>query len=204
MLLNLENLVKKYNLEIKGVVHIGAHYGQEYFTYKKLNINNIMFFEPVEKTFNILKNNIGENAILINSALGNIIGEIDMFTENINKGQSSSILEPKQHLLQHPNIIFDGKTKVKITKLDTFLTEVKNYNFINIDVQGYELEVFRGGKKFLENIDYIITEVNRAELYKNCPLVEDIDSYLKQYNFVRVETTWDGGTWGDAFYIKNK
>jgi len=86
--------------------------------------------------------------------------------------------------------------------LDSFFDKETNYNFINIDVQGYELEVFKGGKKTLESIDYIMTEVNRDEVYKNCPRIEELDTYLSTYGFERVETTWDGGTWGDAFYIK--
>jgi hypothetical protein len=47
-----------------------------------------------------------------------------------------------------------------------------------------------------------MTEVNRAELYKGCARIEDLDMFLSQYGFERVETTWDGGTWGDAFYVK--
>jgi hypothetical protein len=75
---------------------------------------------------------------------------------------------------------------------------------INIDVQGYELEVFKGGKDFLNEVDYIITEVNRDEVYKGCAKIDELDSFLAPYGFNRVETTWDGGTWGDAFYIKTK
>lgn len=202
MLLNLENLKEKYNLNIKGVLHIGAHVGQEFNTYKKLGIENVMFFEPIESTFNRLKNNVGNNAILINSALGNIEGEVEMFTETINEGQSSSVLQPDYHLVQHPNIQFNGREKVKITKLDNFINTKNNYNFINVDVQGYELEVFRGGSEFLNSIDYIMTEVNRAELYKGCAKIEELDEFLNSYGFERVETTWDGGTWGDAFYVK--
>lgn len=204
MLLNLELLQKKYNLNIKGVLHIGAHVGQEFKTYNKLGIKNIMFFEPIESTFLKLKENVGNKAELFNTALGNMIGEIEMFTETINQGQSSSILEPSYHLIQHPNIKFTGKEKVKITMLDTFIENKDKYNFINIDVQGYELEVFKGGSKFLNTIDYIISEVNRSELYKNCTQIDELDSFLKNYGFERVETTWDGVTWGDALYIKNK
>jgi FkbM family methyltransferase len=202
MLLNLDNLKEKYNLKIKGVIHIGAHIGQEYETYERLGIKNIMFFEPLKNTFQKLEKNVGEKAKLLNMALGNIEGEIEMFTETINQGQSSSILEPKHHLIQHPSIQFDGKEIVKITKLDNFIMEKENYNFINIDVQGYELEVFKGGVEYLKNIDYIMTEINRAELYLNCAKVEELDSFLHNYGFERVETTWAGGTWGDAFYIK--
>jgi FkbM family methyltransferase len=202
MLLNLDNLTEKYDLKIKGVLHIGAHIGQEYNTYQRLGINNVMFFEPVPSTFQRLKENVGDNAILVNTALGNIEGEVEMFTETINEGQSSSVLQPDYHLVQHPNIQFNGKETVKITKLDNFIKDKDKYNFINVDVQGYELEVFKGGSEFLNTIDYIMTEVNRAELYKGCAKIEELDSFLSGYGFERVETTWDGGTWGDAFYVK--
>jgi len=204
MILNFVDLVKKYNMTITGVMHIGAHFGQEINLYEKCNIKNIIFFEPVPTTFKILNNNIGSKAILVNTALGNIEGEIEMFIETANEGQSSSILEPELHLLQHPNITFPEKVKVPITKLDTFISQKDNFNFINIDVQGYELEVLKGGANFLNHIDYIISEVNRADLYKKCARVEQIDEFLEKYGFKRVETDWAGYTWGDALYIKEK
>jgi len=202
MLLDLIKLKEKYDLKIKGVLHIGAHFGQEFNTYEELNIKNVMFFEPLPHTFEVLKNNVGDKAILVNTALGNMIGEVKMNVEFANKGQSSSILEPIGHLKQYPHIRFEREEKVKITKLDNFIEEKGNYNFINIDVQGYELEVFKGGSEYLNHIDYIMTEVNRAEVYKDCPMIGDLDTFLGNYGFQRVETTWDGGTWGDAFYIK--
>jgi FkbM family methyltransferase len=190
MLLDLIVLKNKYNLNIKGVLHIGAHYGQELSTYENVEIDNVMFFEPLPHTFEKLKDNTkGKNVILVNTALGNTIGEVDMNVEYVNQGQSSSILEPLIHLQQYPHI--------------RFIEDKDKYNFINIDVQGYELEVFKGASEYLKTIDYIITEVNRGEVYKNCPMVEELDEYLKPYGFERVETTWDGVTWGDAFYIKN-
>jgi len=204
MLLDLEKLKEKYNLNIKGVLHIGAHFGQEFSTYERMGIKNTMFFEPLPHTFEMLKKNIGDKAILVNTALGNTIGEIQMNVEFANQGQSSSILEPSIHLKQYPHIVFEDKIDVKITKLDTFIEYHEKYNFINVDVQGYELEVFKGAEKYLEHIDYIMAEVNRDEVYKGCPRVEELDKYLGNYGFRRVETTWDGGTWGDGFYIKNK
>jgi hypothetical protein len=45
--LDLEELVQKYQLKIKGLIHIGAHYGQEYEIYQKLGITNLIFFEPL-------------------------------------------------------------------------------------------------------------------------------------------------------------
>jgi hypothetical protein len=89
-----------------------------------------------------------------------------------------------------------------MNKLDNISFDREYFNMINIDVQGYELEVFKGGVNTLETVDYIMTEVNRAEVYENCPLIEELDDFLNKFNFTRVETTWDGVTWGDALYIK--
>ena len=160
-----------------------------------------MFFEPLKKNFEVLKSNIS-NFPIFNLALGNETGQIKMFTESKNNGQSSSILKPKIHLNQYPHIVFDGEEVVEIIKLDDFDYDKEKFNFINIDVQGYELEVFKGAKKVLESIQYILSEVNNAEVYENCVNVSELDVFLGEFGFERVETNWEGGTWGDAFYIK--
>ena len=40
-------MANRYKLDIQGVIHIGAHYGQEYSAYVRLGVKNMMFFEPV-------------------------------------------------------------------------------------------------------------------------------------------------------------
>ena len=202
MLLDFNLLKQKYNMDIKGIIHIGGHHGQEFKTYEENNISNVVFFEPVPTTFKILEQNVGNKAILHNVALGNENKKIEMFIETANQGQSSSILEPGIHTRQYPHITFDSKLEVDMVRLDGFLTDPDKYNFINIDVQGYELEVMRGAIKTLENIDYIMSEVNRDEVYINCSKVDELDKFLAEFHFVRVETTWDGMTWGDALYVK--
>ena len=46
MLIPLNYLIKKYNLDISGISHIGAHVGQEVEIYKENNIDKIYLFEP--------------------------------------------------------------------------------------------------------------------------------------------------------------
>lgn len=190
-------------MQIQGVLHIGAHYGQEVEVYLQHGITAMMLFEPVPTTFAMLQQQVGNQAILVQTALGNTEGVIDMFVETDNEGQSNSILQPALHELQYPHIIFSGKIQVPITRLDHFYESTRSYNFINMDVQGYELEVLKGAVQTLEHIDYIYTEVNRDEVYLQCAMVEDLDAFLTQYRFKRVETSWQGGSWGDAFYLKD-
>ncbi len=155
MILDLKKLVNKYNLKINGVIHIGAHLGQEYNLYKELNIGDMAFFEPQEKIFKELSNIIPESKHikLFNMALGNETGSIKMYIDSY-KQQSSSILEPKKHLSQYPHIQFHNEQNVLIDRLDNIIKS-KSYNFISMDVQGYELEVLKGSNQILHNIDYI-------------------------------------------------
>jgi hypothetical protein len=115
---------------------------------------------------------------------------------------SSSVLKPKVHLQLHPSVGFPTTEEVEMMRLDSFSNETQNFNFINMDVQGYELEVLRGGAETLKHIDYVYCEVNRDELYEGNAFVEDLDKFLSDYNMERVETDWAGTLWGDALYVR--
>ena len=197
MILDFDKIHKDYNLKIKGVIHIGAHYGQEYSSYEKLGINDMIWYEPIRQCYDELKKNV--KGIVVNKALGNFNGKATMYVAS-NKGVSSSLLRPLLHRKQYPKIKFRQTITVDVARLDDILEDKEKYNFINIDVQGYELEVFKGAVETLSGIDYIMSEVNRDELYKDCVQVDELDNFLK--DFKRVETKWAGKTWGDAFYIR--
>lgn len=201
MLFDITQYIKT---QINGIIQIGAHHGNEYETLKKLS-ENILMFEPQKKVYEKLFNKLGllPNLIIENKALGSSSGTMNMYTEQANEGQSSSLLSPQLHCIQYPGIKFTGTEEVEVMTLNEYFNNKKfNYNLITLDVQGYELEVLKGSTDLLPNIDYILCEVNRAELYKDCPMVEDIDKFLNDYGFIREITSWDGGTWGDALYIR--
>jgi FkbM family methyltransferase len=203
MILELNDLVKKYNMNISGVIHIGAHYGEEVSNYVNLGIDDIVLFEPLEENFEILKNNVSNLNANINgycAALGNKNQYVNMFLSS-NNLESSSVLKPKMHLDLHPEVVFSREQSVEMKRLDDFSFE--KYNFINLDVQGYEMEVLKGAEKTLEYIDYLYCEVNRNEVYEGNAYIDEIDEYLSNYNMRRVETSWwYDGPWGDALYIK--
>ena len=197
---------RKYKLAISGVIHVGGHYGEEIPDYIKLNIKNIYLFEPLKENFEILqkqvlKHNVDSNVQSYCYALGAEDREQKIYLSS-NNLESSSLLQPDQHLIDHPTVKFDGERNIKVKKLDQF--KIFNSNFLNMDVQGFELEVLKGSLETLKKIDYIYCEVNRASTYKNNPLVNDLDIFLEEYNFIRCETVWAGKklSWGDAFYVR--
>jgi len=205
-LIDLEIISKKYSLNVQNIAHVGAHRGQEVDAYKKVfPKSKIYLFEPQGKLFKFLETKYGkdENIFLYNCALGNENTNKKMYLSN-NDGQSSSFLKPKEHLNEHPEVKFrDVSDDMQIKIFDEL--NIKKIDFLNIDTQGYELEVLKGSKISLANdVKYIILEVNKKELYNGCPVVADIDKFLSIYNFVRTDTYFwlDKYSWGDAFYIK--
>jgi FkbM family methyltransferase len=205
MLLNLNSLIKQYNVQITGVIHVGGHIGEEMRSYKNSNVENLIVFEPQKHCFDQLceeANQVGlTNARLINKALGNEVGRVEMTSDPT--GLCGSILNPKLHLELSPDVIFSVKEEVDLSTLDNEIEEDHSFNFLNMDTQGYELEVLKGGKRTLEKIQYIYTEVNQAEVYENNAMIHELDEFLESYDMERIATGWHGSqTWGDAFYIK--
>ena len=191
-------------MNIKGIIHIGGHYGEEITDYLREGIQNILVFEPLNENFDILSEKVKDLNANIEGyqvALGSKPGEYKMYVSD-NEKQSSSILKPKVHLTHHPHVKFPSVEAVEVHLLDDY--NCYDYNFINMDVQGYELEVLRGGLETLKQVDYVYCEVNRDEVYEHNAYVQEIDEFLSDYDMIRVETDWAGDIWGDALYIKSK
>jgi len=207
MLFNLSNLIQNYKLNIKGAIQAGAHHGSVIEEINQNNIKDILCFEPVPSSFEILNKRCSNKAKIYNLALGNENKKTFMHIETANEGMSNSILEPKLHLIKYPYIKFESKIEVEMVRLDDFIennSEIKNikYNFLCLDAQGYELEILKGARKILNKIDYVLCEVNRDQTYHQCPHVNEIDDFLLKYDFDRVVTNWEGIIWGDALYSK--
>jgi len=199
MLIPLRQLYKDYDLKITGVIHVGAHWAQEHKDYMIVGIPKVAYIEASKPTFDKLcRMHLQGSVTLHHTALADYEGSAEMHIETANQGQSSSLLKPGTHTAHYPGITFPDRETVNVTTLDRL--GLTGYNFLNIDVQGAELLVLKGGPRTLEGVDYIYTEVNREAVYEGCPMIEELDAFLT--NFDRVSTVWTGQGWGDAFYIR--
>lgn len=199
MLLNFHKLKNKYRMKVTGAIVAGASTGQEHNTYKLANIDKIAYFEPMKEAFKKLQEKVCSGVSVYNYALSNFNGQSEMYIAN--NQQSSSLLFPVEHLKQHPDVKFTHKEIVEVRKLDDVLDT--NYNLLVMDIQGGEGNLIDGASRTLEGIDYVYTEVNTIQLYKDCVLLPTLDEKLSKYNLKRVELVMTGSGWGDAFYIKD-
>ena len=56
-------------------------------------------------------------------------------------------------------------------------------DLLKLDVQGYELEILRGGRKAIPDIEVILIEVNLIAIYQGAPLVRETVDYLGDAGF---------------------
>tara|TARA_B100000242_G_scaffold29228_1_gene17611 strand:+ start:6622 stop:7359 length:738 start_codon:yes stop_codon:yes gene_type:complete len=198
----LSIFLDKFSDEINGIIHVGAHTGEEIEQYIKYK-NKIVLFEPQKDIYKKLLENVKNlnNVECFNFGLGSKDEIKTLYKSQGNYGKSSSVLSPKLHLEVQPNISFIEDQKIEIKRFDNL--QVEALNFLTIDVQGFELEVLKGFGKKLEKVDFVFTEINTKFLYENNALVGDIDKYLKKFDLIRIYTNVDCFNYfGDAFYIK--
>lgn len=208
MLIDLISLLKKYNIQINGILHVGASVCEELNTYKQCNLtnNDIYWVEGNEDNIEVIKNTLEPDVKIYNYLIDDK-DNVEVKFNISNALMSSSLLEFGTHSKHHSHIkMIDVKNK-KTTRLDTFIEKneipIHKLNFLNVDIQGTELRAIKSLGNYIENIDFIMTEINIEYVYNNCTLIHELDSFLNDKGFVRVEQKIYGKCgWGDAFYIR--
>lgn len=211
-LIDFHKLIEEFGTP-NGIIHLGAYIGEESETYTEYGVENVVWVEANPELFETLNSKLqGPN----NKIFCELLSEkdnIDMdfkITYNSYNGtsQSSSVLDLHLHKIYHPHITHEKTIKLKTKTLDTIFKENNLdhslYNFMNLDLQGYELSALKGFENGLKHIDYIYTEVNTDEVYKDCTLIEHLDDFLGSHGFERKYTSMTDWKWGEAFYYRIK
>jgi FkbM family methyltransferase len=158
-------------------------------------------------------------------ALGNTCGNRTLYVTH--EAMCSSLYPPNEKLLARYAGLqevagLNFSVEIETTTLDQFCkTEnISNIDFLQIDVQGADLDVLEGAVTLLSrSVLGIQIEVEFAELYKGQPLFADIDSFLKSQNFTLLDiipthlprarglitSHRHSGQllWGEAFYLRD-
>jgi FkbM family methyltransferase len=202
MLIPLYHLCQKYNINFKGILHVGAHECEELADYERyITRDKILWIDAIPEKVELCKQRFS-NLNIENAVVSDNIETVEFKVAN--NGQSSSMLDFGSHSQYYPQITYINTFSCETKMLKDIIPKYSiHFNFLNLDIQGAELKALIGMGDYLHNVDYIYTEVNSSQVYKDCALVTDIDDYLKQFGLVRVETSWTGCQWGDAFYIRN-
>jgi FkbM family methyltransferase len=166
---------------------IGAHNGDwsQIILESIPNDIYIALFEPQKKHFRqletLFKGKPGKH--LFNTALGNSTGQGVIR----GGGASASLLDANE--LQHtifPNSFNTVETEeISIFTLDELIQmhALQLPDVIKIDVQGFELDVFKGATHALASAKYVIAELSFIDLYQKQPKLSELLQFLEMHNF---------------------
>ena len=196
-----------YPKKINGIIHIGAHELEELKDYLSRKIYKIIWIEANSKKYKKIEKKIKKYPQMILGKFAAGSKKEKLLLNIANNGQSSSLLDFGTHKDSYPEIKYTSKSEVEVLSLDSWISsknlDQKDFNFLNMDIQGFELEALKGMNNQLDLIDFIYLEVNFKQVYKNCAEIKEIDNYLSNYKFHRVGIFKTKYEWGDAIYAKN-
>ena len=190
---------------INGIIHVGAHECEELETYIEDRQRKVHWIEANPDKYIQIQQKISTIPWMNSAcfAAGNVDGETKKLSI-ANNGQSSSLLKLGTHSDHHPSVKFIAEKEVTVKRIDQYLVENNIsgniFNMLCLDIQGYELEALKGARNLLAKIDYIYTEVNTEEVYKDYASLTEIDNFLSHYGFSRTWLSMTKNGWGDAFY----
>lgn len=173
--------------DVRTIIDIGANTGQfATMIHRVCPLAKIISFEPLKDCFKELQSNLGglPNVDVCNFALGDDDGAVEINRSNFRP--SSSVLEMGDlHKRDWPESVAHSKELIQMRRLDGVLSNdrLAPELLVKIDVQGYELNVIRGGRRVLSRTSVAVIEVSFRELYEGQPLFEDINRAMTDLGF---------------------
>lgn len=199
--------IQNYLPENPIILEAGAHNGHDTIQMATMwPTCTIYAFEPLPNFFAITnaKAKPFSQIKCFNLALSNFNGTADFYVSSGASDQSSSLLKPKEHLNQHPDVTFKTMIKVQTSTLDDWAKQnnVDHIDFMWLDMQGGEYQMLKASTKILPTVQVIFTEISYIELYEGCPNFPEFKTWLESQGFELISEDYVCCGWGDALFVR--
>jgi FkbM family methyltransferase len=185
-----QRLLQMHGIDV--VLDVGANVGQYARALREFAYpGRILSFEPLPEAFEILQSLAGTDSQWDVYPLALGAENRDAQLNVAESHASSSLLRATDRLtlVMPPTVQVDSET-VPIARLDSLKLSLGGHRtLLKLDVQGSELEVLKGGRETLADVNLVECELSIAELYDGQPLFADVLIYLRDadYELVALE-----------------
>lgn len=185
---------------VKVIFDIGAASGLTCkYLLKEFPVARIFAFEPNPSQFKKLTNEIKSELSrfkAFNIGLGASLGKLMLHV--CDYADASSIL-PITAVTSNVGIKEVDFVEIEIKTLDEIIIEQKinHIDFIKIDVEGYEVEVIKGGRNALAITDNAYIEISPLRFKPNTTHHIDVFQMMQELGFTYI------GCFGDYFFTKD-
>ena len=204
------------NIQLNGVIHVGAHRGEEINEDGDLGAKTVIWIEANPEVFD-------EMCIMLTNAEANIDSHAFQYaasTEDHGTAEFNRYYGPDAgHLVGNKGCSsllkaegrfeewYKDTIEVETITIDTLLEEegfnVEDFQLLNMDVQGAELMVLKGSEKVLDNVKWITTEATWEDPdYIDNVMYDELKSFLESKGFVETQIIPHAENWGDVLFVK--
>ena len=199
---DIVGLFERHNIIPLGAIHVGAHECPEIGCYSKLFKEKVIWVEANPDTYQKAKK-VADRHDQKCYNFAAYHADAEKLTLYIPQREDISSLYPSHEMPVTQMVEVQTKTLSSLFKEEHL--DIDNFDFLNVDVEGAELNVLRGFEDNLDKIKYIFIEVSNQPRFAGSEATfEKISSYLNQKGFELAELSNSFQTlgWGDAFFIK--
>lgn len=186
-----------------GILHVGAHFGQEAERYDRLNLP-VIWVEGNPETHAVLVERLAPFPMQ-QSKLGLVGREnreaADFYIAN-NEGGSSSIYPFSPGSAEENKIGMAGSRQIPMVRLNTLVSEkeIRGLSHWVLDVQGAELEALVGAGSYLAQCQTLEIEVSLREVYEGGVQFADLEKWLNSQGFVSLWDPPPNSHWEHLFF----
>lgn len=192
---NRKSLISQQIMMSSGILHLGAHLGQEAQTYADAD-KPVVWVEAMPDIHNALTKRLENfpNQRALCALLGNEDGLDKTFhVSNNGKGQSSSIFcfgeygNGDSTLWPELDLDMVETLNLKTVRLDKLLVEnriePRSFDFWIVDLQGAELIALQGAGDYLSDCRALLVEVSEVDVYKGGVRWHELRPFIEAAGF---------------------
>jgi FkbM family methyltransferase len=204
-MMTVEGLSLRHPIPRSGVLHLGANDGGEAESYARCGFQRVVWVEGFPEFYALLVERLRAypNQTAYNVLISDVENEELSFQIADNRVSSTTFGVGSRFHEDFPGIQFDQRRVLRARRLDRFFEEegvdLADFSIVVIDLEGAELKALRSIGEALGKVPYVMIEVSVTENFIGGPLLHDIDAYMVEQGFRRVELKL-GSSSGDALY----
>jgi FkbM family methyltransferase len=215
---SIEHFLAALPFAPSGVVHVGAHEGQEVASYLRAGCARIVLVEANPEHCATLRERFAgtPEVTVLEYAVSDVSGpaELRLHASRSGDTQASSLLALKR-FADAGTLRAVGSVPVTAITLDELFPrhglDPAQHELLVVDVQGAEAHVLRGAAATLPLLRAVLCEVELVELYDGAPPEEEIVATLAAAGFARTDRLYyefadvrgqRGVAWGDGLFVR--